>query len=159
MRLFLRTASFALLFCGMFPGFGLAQTINASLGGTVTDVSGAVIPNATVTATGIETGVANKAITNTSGAYAFPSLQQGNYRVSAEMTGFKTVVFDPVVLDVSAQVRLNFTLTVAGGSTTVEVTASAQSPLLATSSVVGGVVQGQQILDLPLIDRAANNLA
>ena len=143
----------------LFAGFGLAQNFNASLGGTVTDASGAVIPNATVTATGIETGVATKTTTNTSGAYEFPSLQQGNYRVSAQVAGFKEFVYQRVVLDLSAQVRINFTLTVGVATTTMEVTAAAESPLLAASSVVGGVIQGQQILDLPLIDRSANNLA
>jgi hypothetical protein len=118
-----------------------------------------VVPNATVTATGIETGVATKTTTNTSGAYEFPSLQEGNYRVSAEIAGFKEFVYQRVTLDVGAQVRLNFTLTVAGGTTTMEVNAAGESPLLAASSVVGGVIQGQQILDLPLIDRSANNLA
>jgi len=136
-----------------------AQNVNATLSGTVSDISGAVIPNATVLATAIDTGVVTKTSTNGTGAYAFPSLQAGRYRVSAEMSGFKTIAFEPVVLDVSAQVRLNFTLPVSGGSTTLEVTAAAESPLLASSAVVGGVVQGQQILDLPLIDRSANNLA
>ena len=98
----------------LFAGSGLAQNINARLGGTVTDPSGAVVPNATVTATGIETGVATKTTTNTSGAYEFPSLQQGNYRVSAQVAGFKEFVYQRVTLDVGAQVRLNFTLTVAG---------------------------------------------
>jgi hypothetical protein len=142
-----------------FAGCAFAQTFNASIGGTVSDSSGAVIPNATVTATGIETGVASKSVTNTSGAYQFPSLQAGNYRVSAQMAGFKDFVYQSVTLDVSAQVRLNFTLTVSGGSTTVEVTAAGESPLLASSAVVGGVITGQQVLDLPLIDQNAASLA
>ncbi len=52
-----------------------AQTVNASLSGTVTDATGAVVPHATVIATGIDTGVATKTTTNQSGDYAFPSLQ------------------------------------------------------------------------------------
>lgn len=143
----------------LFAGCIFAQTTNASLGGIVSDSSGAVVPNATVTATGIETGVATKTVTNQTGAYEFPSLQQGNYRVTAALTGFSTVVIDPVVLDLAAQVRLNFTLPVAKGTTTVEVTAAGESPLLATSANVGGVLQGQQVLDLPLIDQNATNLA
>ena len=78
----------------LFASHAFAQTFNASLGGTVTDSSGAVIPKATVTATGIETGVATKTVTNTSGVYEFPSLQEGNYRVSAEMGGFKQFVYE-----------------------------------------------------------------
>jgi protocatechuate 3,4-dioxygenase beta subunit len=77
----------------LFAGFGFAQTFNASLGGTVTDVSGAVVPKAMVTVTGIETGVQTKTITNSSGVYEFPSLQEGNYRLSAEMAGFKQYAY------------------------------------------------------------------
>jgi hypothetical protein len=140
-------------------GSGIAQTVNASLGGTVTDASGAMIPGATVTATGIDTGVASKTITNESGAYQFVSLQAGNYRVVAEITGFQKVTYDPVALNSGANVRLNFKLPVAGAATTLEVTAAAESPLLATTSVVSGLLTGKQILDMPLIDRSATNLA
>ena len=165
-RAFLQSTSIrmkTLLLCvvtgTLFAGFGLAQTVSSSLGGTVADASGAVVPKATVTATGIDTGVATKTTTNTSGVYEFPSLQEGRYRVSAEMAGFKQFVYQRVVLDVGAQVRLNFTLEVGSATTTMEVTAAAESPLLTTSSVVGGIVTGQQILDLPLIDQGASNLA
>src|SRR5262249_52108089 len=65
-----------------------------------------------------------------------------------------------VVLDVSAQLRINVTMPVAAaGATTLTVMAAGESPLLATSAVVGGIVTGQQILDLPLIDTNAANLA
>src|SRR5580700_8612044 len=87
----------------LFSGYALAQTVNASLGGTVADSSGAMIPKATITATGIDTGVATKAVTNNSGVYEFPSLQEGNYRVSAEVAGFKEFVYQRVTLDVGAQ--------------------------------------------------------
>jgi len=137
----------------------LAQNVNASLGGTVTDPSGATIPKATVTAVQIETGVVAKTITNTSGVYEFPSLQQGTYRVSAEMAGFKQYVYQRVVLDVGAQVRLNFALEVGAATSTVEVTAAGESPLMVTSAVVGGIVTGDEILHLPLIDQNAANLA
>jgi hypothetical protein len=143
----------------LFAGNCFAQTVNASLGGTVTDASAAVIPGATVTATGIDTGVVNTVITNEAGAYQFVSLQAGNYRVTAEMASFQKVTFDPVVLNSGANVRVNFKLPVAGASTTLEVTASAESPLLATTAVVSGLLTGKQILDLPLIDRDATNLA
>ena len=143
----------------LLAGSGFSQSPNASLGGTVSDASGAVVPHATVIATNNGTGVATPTQSNDAGAYQFPSLQAGTYRVSAEMTGFQKVTFDPVVLDVAAQLRLNFTLAVAGSKSVVEVTAAAESPLLAASSNVGGVVQGQQILDLPLVDQNATNLA
>jgi hypothetical protein len=151
------------MFCAitglLFSGLALSQTFNASLGGTVQDSSGAVIPSAIVTATGVETGVVSTTMTNTSGAYEFPSLQEGNYRVSAQVAGFKEFVYQRVVLDVGAQVRLNFTLTVGAANTTVEVSTAAESPLLTTSAAVGGVITGDEILHLPLIDQNAVNLA
>ena len=155
----MKTFAICFLMGSLFSGYALAQAVNASLGGTVTDSSGAVIPKATITATGIETGVATKTTTNASGDYNFPSLQQGNYRVSAEMGGFKQFVFERVTLDVGAQVRLNFMLEVGAATTVTEVTAAAESPLLTTSSVVGGIVTGDEILHLPLIDQNAANLA
>jgi hypothetical protein len=135
-----------------------AQNVNATVGGTVTDSTGAVLPGATVTISGIDTGVKTTTISNESGAYQFSSLQAGNYRVAAELPGFQEFVYGRVTLDVGAQLRLNFTLSVAGGATNVEV-AVAESPLLATTATVGGVINGQQILDLPLIDQSASSLA
>ncbi len=135
-----------------------AQTVNATLGGIVADSSGALLPGATVSATGIDTGVVTKTITNEAGAYQFPSLQSGSYRVAAELPGFQEFVYQRVTLGVAAQVRLNFTLSVSAVATTVDVEVET-SPLLATSATVGGVIQGQQILDLPLIDQSATSLA
>ena len=105
-----QSAALATLILFAIPAF--AQTFNSSIGGTVTDSSGALVANAVVTATGIDTGVATQTKTNASGVYEFPSLQEGNYRVSAMQAGFKELVYDKVVLDVGAQVRLNFTLEV-----------------------------------------------
>src|SRR5438128_3752795 len=89
-----------------------AQTINATLGGTVSDSSGALIPGVTITATNTATGVVSSVLTNEAGAYQFASLQSGLYKVSAELAGFKTYVYEPVNLGVSQQIRLNFTLQV-----------------------------------------------
>jgi hypothetical protein len=155
----MKKVAICILMGSLFAGYALAQTFNASLGGTVADSSGAVVVHATVTATGIETGVVTKTTTNASGVYEFPSLQEGNYRVSAEMGGFKQFVYQRVTLDVSAQVRLNFALEVGSATTTMTVTAAAESPLLTTSAVVGGVITGDEILHLPLIDQNAANLA
>src|SRR5262249_15721572 len=146
----------AIVVLAISQGFG--QNVNATLGGTVTDSTGAVLPGATVTISGIDTGVKTTTISNESGAYQFSSLQAGNYRVAAELPGFQEFVYGRVTLDVGAQLRLNFTLSVAGGATNVEV-AGAESPRLATTARVGGVINGQQILDLPLIDQSASSLA
>ena len=154
----MKTLALYMVIIALTATLGFAQNVNATLGGTVADSTGAVLPGATVTVTGIDTGVKTTTVSNESGAYQFPSLQAGNYRVSAELPGFQEFVYERVTLDVAAQVRLNFNLSVAGDATSVEV-AVAESPLLATTATVGGVITGQQILDLPLIDQSATSLA
>src|SRR6185503_9242220 len=102
----------------------LAQTNYATLGGTVGDSSGALIPGVTITARNIDTGIITTVLSNETGAYQFAALQPGKYRVSAELPGFRTHSYDDVTLGLTQQVRLNFTLQVGGQAEAVEVTAS-----------------------------------
>src|SRR4029453_17090666 len=89
-----------------------AQTINATLGGTVSDTTGALIPGVTITATNLATGIVTTGLTNEAGAYNFASIQSGTYKLTAELPGFQTQTYNNVVLGVSQQVRMNFTLQV-----------------------------------------------
>src|SRR5262245_31996560 len=102
-----------------FPN-AFAQTTNATLGGTVSDASGALIPGVTVTATNTQTGIVTTLVTNETGAYQFASLQTGVYKISAELPGFQTRVYNDVTLGVAQQVRLNFSLQVGAQSQQVE---------------------------------------
>jgi hypothetical protein len=131
---------------------------DASLGGTVTDVSGAVIPGATITATNEGTGVVATSVTNSAGVYSFPRLLFGAYTVKAEMTGFQTKTFTKVSLEVGQQARLNFQLEVSGVATSVEVTTSGEQLLLESSSSVGDVLPAQTVMELPLVNRNALDL-
>ena len=98
------------------------------------DSAGALIPGVTVMATNTGTGIVNTVVTNESGAYQFPALQPGTYKMSAELPGFQTQTFTNVQLGGAQQVRLNFALQVAAAAgTNVEVTVAADT-LLATSS-------------------------
>src|SRR5215468_9698533 len=81
-----------------------AQTTNATLGGTVSDSTGALIPGVTVTATNTQTGLVNHAVTNEAGTYQFASLQNGRYNVRAELPGFQSQVRNDFDLGVSQQV-------------------------------------------------------
>src|SRR6266540_2949628 len=101
----------AVLFCFVFGAAGFAQVINATLSGTVTDATGALIPGVEVTATQTDTGVVSSALTNESGTYQFPSLQPGPYRVTASLAGFQSQIFQ-ITLGTSQQIRQNFTLQV-----------------------------------------------
>src|SRR5712672_329128 len=90
--------------------FGYAQTGNAALGGVVTDSTKALIPGVNIVATETATGVVTSTLTNETGSYNFPVLLPGNYKVTAELQGFKTAVDNNVRLGVSAQARVNFAL-------------------------------------------------
>ena len=79
-----------LFLCVLLSPNVFAQTTNATLGGTVADSTGALIPGVSITATNTQTGIVNKLITNEAGAYQFASLQTGTYSVQAELPGFQT---------------------------------------------------------------------
>lgn len=135
-----------------------SQSSNASLGGTVADASGAVIPGVKVTATNTGTGVINTAVSNTSGIYSFPSLPPGNYRVAAEQRGFQVQTYTDVQLGNAAQVRLNFMLQVSGISHEIEVSVAAERMILEASSSSGDVLTDKPVHDLPLVNDNALDL-
>ena len=149
-RKFTYTAS--VLLCLFLSVNSYAQTINASVGGTVADSTGALIPGVTVSATNVGTGIVNTSVTNESGAYNFPSLQPGNYKVSSELPGFQTQTFTDVQLGGAQQVRLNFTLQVANAAgTNVEVTVAADTLLATSSNSVGTILPEYKVRDLPTV--------
>ena len=85
----LRTICILCVLLLVTAGFGYSQAVNATLLGTVTDSSGAVVPNAKVTVTEVNTGVNRSGQTNESGNYTFPDLAPGQYMVTVESSGFK----------------------------------------------------------------------
>src|SRR2546428_5163425 len=135
-----------------------AQSSTATVSGTVSDSTGALIPGVSITATNTQTGIVTTVITNESGTYNFASLQPGVYNLSAELSGFQTHTYSAVQLGLSQQVRLNFTLQVGGVAQSVEVTVAADTLLAATSSSVGGVLPEYRVRDLPTIGRDALEL-
>src|SRR5437867_4098710 len=127
------------VFVLLLPVTLLAQT-NATVGGTVGDAAGAVIPGVEVTARNVNTGIVSNQLTNETGTYNFASLQPGTYTFSASLPGFQTQTFQNVTLSQTQQVRLNFTLEVAGRSQTVEVVTDANVILATTTASVGDVL-------------------
>ena len=87
----LRRIFVTLLLATFCAGAAFGQAVSATLVGTVTDASGAVVVNAKVTVTESNTGVSRNVNTNESGNYTFPNLPPGTYTVAAEQTGFKKV--------------------------------------------------------------------
>lgn len=76
----------------------LAQDYRAKVSGTVTDASGAVVPNATVTLKNVDTGMAAVRQSNATGQYRFDLVEPGTYSVTVNQTGFKRLVQEKVVL-------------------------------------------------------------
>jgi hypothetical protein len=148
----------AALVCLILAVNSFGQTGNASVGGFVQDATQAFIPGATVTATNTATGVARTVLTNESGAYSFPSLQPGSYKVSAELSGFQTQTFTNVELGNAEQVRLNFTLRVASVNTAVEVSVPIDTLLATSSSTIGEVLPEYKVRDLPMVGNDVLNL-
>src|SRR6185295_8848034 len=103
----------------------IAQSGNGILTGTVEDVSKAVIPGVTISATNAETGVTTTAITNESGGYNIPSLLPGSYKLTAELSGFRSVSYTSIALGTSETKRFNFTLEVGGLATSIDVSIDA----------------------------------
>ncbi len=133
--------------------------VNAVLGGTVTDPSGAVIPSVRVTATNTATGIVQNRDTNETGNYDFPSLQPGRYTVSAASPGFQTLTYKDLDLGQGQQVRQNFTLQVAGAAQSIDVIEEANTTLSTTTASVGAVLAERAVLTLPVLSRNVLDLA
>ena len=152
---FLLLLSFAVILAAPEPM--RAQGLFGSITGVVTDATGAVVPNATVKVTNVNTGVVTTIKTNNEGIYTASSLNPGTYKVQAEAQGFKTAVANDVIVAVNASPRLNLSLEIGQASETVSVTAS--SALLQTEqSNVSQSVGNQQLRDLPVQSGAGRSL-
>jgi len=144
------------LFCPGSRSFAQSTT-TADVLGTVTDASGGVIPNATVTITNIDTKDTHTIKTNESGSYLFPNLNPGHYQVMIQGEGFETVNISDTAITAGDRRRLDQVLTVGRTSETVNVSAAA--PVLQTdSSTVASTVGERAVQDLPLNGRNYINL-
>ena len=148
-----------LLIVSAFPSLCYGQAaFTAQVRGVVQDPSGGMIPGATVTITADATQVTETVTTDPQGRYLFPSLRPASYTIKVGASGFKTAVRSGVVLRVSQQVDLDFTLTVGEISSTVEITSV--TPLLnSVTAGLGAEVTNRYIVDMPLMDRSIVNLA
>ena len=109
----------------MSATFTSAQETTGTILGTVTDSSGAVIPNATVTFTNTDRGAVIRTLqTDKNGTYNAPQLPIGHYSMSVEVKGFKTTTESGIILNVNDKLTKNETLTVGNVSETVSVAAS-----------------------------------
>ena len=138
--------------CVMLPASLRAQAVYGSIGGTVTDPSGAVLPGVTVTIVSLSRQTTDSVVTNESGLFVKERLLPGEYKVQAELTGFKAAVVPRVVVGVDAQTPVGFVLEIGQVSEQVEVTGG--STLLTTDRAdVSSRFDSKQITDLPVLDR------
>jgi hypothetical protein len=135
-----------------------AQVDRGGIVGTVTDASGAVVPEAAITITNVASNQSTKVFTDVSGDYAASLLRIGTYTISVEKGGFKKTVRSNVVIDVGQVVHVDLTLEVGEVTQAVEVTGL--PPLIQTeTSSLGTVETEKRIVDLPLNQRNFIGLA
>ena len=139
------------LFCPVRFAWGQAF-VNGAITGTVTDSSGAVVPQASLTLTNVGTSAKVTSQSDPTGLYQFPNLAPGQYRLDVEKTGFTRFTREPIVVLVNANVRVDVTLQV--GAVSQVVTVSAETPLLqAETSSLGQVIETRSVNELPLNGR------
>ena len=125
------------------------QTERGSIRGTVLDSTGAVVPDARITATNVATGVSGATVSTGAGAYNISALLPSTYRVEVSKAGFKNLMRENVIVDAAAIVGLDLVLQVGEASQTVQVTGS--GPILQTeTSTTSTELNAQAYVALPL---------
>jgi hypothetical protein len=143
-------AVFSVLMTGGEVSF--AQGITGSMTGTVTDPSGAVVANATVTIREIDTNALHTTKTSDAGTFTVPQLPPGPYTVKVEKAGFKAYTQNGITLAIDQLVPVNVQLAVGSEQQSVEV--SSTGPVIQTEdSSVGQVIDSQSIQNTPLNGR------
>src|SRR5712672_1307954 len=147
------------LACGLWlTATARAQVAGATLSGTVTDPSGAILPQATISVRNVSTDITRTTTTSAAGFYSVPNLLPGTYDVKASAQGFSAHLSTGIILTVGAQQVLDFSLKVGQISQTVEVSTEAPIVELASSSI-SATVNATTVRELPLNGRSWTDLA
>ena len=124
----------------------------ATLGGTITDATGAVVPGAKIVVHNNGTGEERNAESSSAGVYLVPSLPVGNYRVTVSAAGLQTQQANNIVLEVGSTVQQSFTLPVASSTEVIEVTGVA-GVVTSETVTVGSVIDQKTVQEIPLNGR------
>jgi outer membrane receptor protein involved in Fe transport len=135
-----------------------AQSVYGSIFGTVTDKSGAAVPNATVTVTDEAKGTVVNVTSNASGDYSVPHLIPDVYDIKVTMKGFKTFETKGIQVEADAAPRIDPMMDVGGSTETVEVSADQQPELKTDRADVSTIFDQQQVSSLPVGDQNFTNL-
>lgn len=157
-RVHARVAVGGLAVCLLLSSMAFAQIDTGSIVGTVKDPSGAAISGATVTLRSQATGVSRDVKTNEAGEYQFSAIIPDTYSVEASAPNFQAAVEKNIEISVQSRPAIDFNLKVGESKEVVEVF-STTSVLQTETADVGGVVQKEQINDLPLNGRRYSDLA
>jgi hypothetical protein len=131
---------------------------NATITGTVTDSTGAVVPNVTITLTNPATNQSREAQSNASGAYVFDNLSIGNFNLSATAPGFQRFSETNIVVNVAQTLKEDVTLVVGSAGQTVTVEADALQVQTETNEL-SNLISGQQMVQLATNGRNVTALA
>lgn len=153
--MFRRTLALTSIF--VFTAALHAQVVGGTISGTVTDQTGAVIPNAVVVVHNQDTGTQRTLTTNASGSYSAPSIPVGTYLVTTSVAGFVPYSHDHIALAVGESLVLPISLTV-GSSGTVDVFDDSVSTVNLSTEQTSGVVGQREVKDLPLNGRSYDQL-
>jgi Carboxypeptidase regulatory-like domain len=153
---FLRALTLVLL--SAFLGSNVLGQSTAALSGTVTDATGAVVASAKVIAANQATGVESATQTDTAGAYLFPSLPIGIYRLQVTAPGFQSAIVANLKLDVATAVTQNIQLKVGEAAEKIEIMADAALVETATTSM-SQVINDKTVQEIPLNGRHFTDLS
>ena len=154
----LRVALVALLFAALTPIVAWGQGGAATITGTITDQSGAVIVGAQVTITDNSTKISTTKPTNQTGVFIFTNVPPGTYDVKVTKTGFQNLDAPGQQVIVGQQLTLNLSMTVGAATQTVEVTAAPGAELQTMNATMGTTLGGNMLLALPNQNRDATSL-
>ena len=144
----LRTSCVLLLAFALSVSAAFSQAVTATIVGSVTDASGAVIANAKITLTETNTGVDRANTSNSSGNFTYANLPNGVYRVTVEVAGFKKEIRDAINLAVDTTVRVDVALSPGNVTETINVTAEA-AVLKTDKADISSTIDSVQVQELP----------
>src|SRR5262245_48957769 len=133
-----------------------AQFDSAQVSGIVQDTSGGVLPGVDVVLVAVGTGSERRAVTNEAGLYNFPGVPVGEYRITASLSGFKSITKSDVRVNAGVNIRVDVSLDVGALSEVGQVEAATT---LVDTSVIGRTVRAEQIAETPLSGRRASQVA
>ncbi len=152
------TLSLSLITGLAFAQLAFAQVDQARLTGTVSDASGAILPNVTVKIVNQKTGAAREAVSNASGIYFAPGLSASTYSVTATAAGLEPAAYKDINLAVGQERTLNIALQAAGVTTSITISGGDLAVVETSSATVGANVNAREVAEMPINGRQISQL-